>query len=198
MPVTAIERPPARETAAAGALVFCHGYRGNEREFLPFLDKLDPARRLHGYLPRAPLRLAEDAFDWLGDDPQPGHFEPYERWLASLPFPPERTILGGWSQGAVAAFCLALGAGRPRPAGLLALGGWYEDGPEEPDVTRPLPPVALYHGRNDDVVPIESVRRTRDVLSAAGADLLYLETDAGHSTDDAVLPDLQAFLLRLP
>ena len=37
---------------------------------------------------------------------------------------PERTVLGGFSQGAVMTYALGLGAGRPRPAGLIALSGF--------------------------------------------------------------------------
>ena len=44
--------------------------------------------------------------------------------LAEHGIPPERAILGGFSQGAVMTYALGLGAGRPRPAGLIALSGF--------------------------------------------------------------------------
>ena len=47
-----IERPPAGD--AVGALVFFHGYSGDPAELVAFLNDIDPERRFHGYLPRAP------------------------------------------------------------------------------------------------------------------------------------------------
>ncbi len=42
--------------------------------------------------------------------------------------PAERTVLGGFSQGAVMTYALGLGAGRPRPAGLDRAVGVHADG----------------------------------------------------------------------
>ena len=49
------ERPPAGEPA--GALVLLHGRGADEHDLFPLLDVLDPSQRLHGYCPRAPLRV---------------------------------------------------------------------------------------------------------------------------------------------
>lgn len=99
--------------------------------------------------------------------------------------------------GANVAFTLALGAGRTRPAGLLALGGGFRDGPPA-ELEPPLPRVAIAHGAADDAVPVDVARRARDVLQRAGTRVLYRETDVGHEIDDAVIPDLRAFLAELP
>jgi phospholipase/carboxylesterase len=192
-PLRHLERPATGEPE--GALVFLHGYYGLPDDFLPLLDKLDPRRRLHGFLPEAPVEVAEGRTAWwVDDDGRPElQVAPAARWLSSLPFPPGRIVVGGWSQGAAVAYALALGAGRPRPAGVLALGGTLFERPEL-DLARPLPPVAIAHGRRDDVVPVESARRARDVLEGAGARVIYLETEIGHELDQAVVPQLRDFV----
>ena len=44
--------------------------------------------------------------------------------LAEHGIPPERTVLGGFSQGSVMSYALGLGPDRPRPAGIMALSGF--------------------------------------------------------------------------
>jgi phospholipase/carboxylesterase len=104
------------EGEAAGALVLLHGRGASEHDLYPLLDLLDPDRRLLGLTPRGPL-----SFDYmpgrhwyrLGGIPTPdpetfdSTFAEVSDWLAELPFPAERIVLGGFSQGSVR-------AGRPR------------------------------------------------------------------------------------
>jgi phospholipase/carboxylesterase len=108
----------------------------------------------------------------------------------------EQTVLGGFSQGSVMAYALALGAGRPRPAGILALSGFM---PEveglELDLSPPLPPVAIGHGVYDPVIPVEWGRRARERLEQAGADVLYREYPLPHAVDPSFLFELRPWLL---
>ena len=106
-------------------------------------------------------------------------------------------MLAGWSQGTNLAYALALASGRPRPAGLVALGGGFRD-EYPPDLAHPLPPTAIAHGRADASVPVDVARQARDVLVRAGATVLYRETDVGHAIDPTGIPDLRAFLAALP
>jgi phospholipase/carboxylesterase len=186
-----VERPSAGD--AVGALVFFHGVWGVPDDFLPFMDKLDPARRFHAYLPQGPHPMSEGRFSW--DEQKSGVLAPeVATWLHALPFDASRMVLGGWSQGTWAAYTLALEPGRPRPAGVIALGGWLPSGV---DLEAPLPRFAIAHGTADESVDVEHARRARDVLQAAGADVLYRETAVGHEIDQAVLPDLRGFLQSL-
>jgi len=197
----ALERPSAGEPA--GALVLLHGRGADEHDLFPLLDALDPERRLHGYTPRAPLSLPPGGAHWYAV-PRVGFPDPLTfregygaltSWLDGLPFPPERIALGGFSQGAVMSHALALGAGRPRPATLIALSGFVPvvDG-WEPDLTPPFPPVAIAHGTYDDVIPVEFGRRARALLEEAGADVLYRESPIGHWIDPGILPELAALV----
>ena len=109
--------------------------------------------------------------------------------------PPERTVLGGFSQGTMMSYALGLGADRPRPAGLIALSGFIPtvEGLEL-DLERPLPPVAIGHGSYDPVIGVEWGRRAKELLEAAGADVLYRESPLPHTIDPAFVGDLQPWL----
>jgi phospholipase/carboxylesterase len=198
MSLRALERPAAGEPE--GALVLFHGRGADEHDLFPLLDALDPERRLQGYTPRGPLALPPGGAHWyivprVGyPDPESFHvgYSAAAEWLDALPFPAERIVLGGFSQGAVMTYALGLGAGRPRPAALLALSGFIPtvDG-WEPDLEPPFPPIAIVHGEYDPVIPVEFARQARTVLEAAGAELLYRELPIAHTIDPAVLPELQ-------
>ena len=104
-------------------------------------------------------------------------------------------MLGGFSQGAVMAHSLGLGTGRPRPAGIVALSGFIPvvEG-FEPDLSPPLPPVAIGHGTLDPVISVEFGRRARAILEEAGADVLYRESPIPHTIDPRFLEELKGWV----
>jgi phospholipase/carboxylesterase len=198
-----LERPAAGEPD--GALVLFHGRGADENDLFPLLDLLDPDRRLAGFTPRGPLSLPPGGAHWyivreIGY-PDPRTFQSSYvaagEWLDGLGFPPERTVLGGFSQGAVMTYSLGLGAGRPRPAALVALSGFVPtvDG-WQADLSPPLPPVAIGHGTFDPVIGVEWGRKARDLLTEAGAQVVYRESPMPHSIDPGFLDELQAFVSR--
>ena len=198
MSLVALERPAAGEPE--GALVLFHGRGADEHDLFPLLDALDPERRLQGYTPRGPLALPPGGAHWYVV-PRVGYPDPETfdvgytaaaEWLDALPFPPERIVVGGFSQGAVMSYALGLGKGRPRPAALLALSGFIPtvDG-WEPDLEPPFPPIAIVHGVHDPVISVEFARAARAVLEEAGAEPLYRELPIEHWIDPAVLPELR-------
>src|SRR5829696_5402038 len=143
-----------------GLLVLFHGRGADESDLYPVLDLLDPEQRLLGVTPRGPLSMPPGGAHWYAlaglGTPDAATFGPtFERvtaWLDGLGFPPERTVLGGFSQGAVMSYALGLAAGRPRPAGIVALSGFVPTVPDYPlDLSPPLPPVAIGHGSIDPV-----------------------------------------------
>ena len=110
--------------------------------------------------------------------------------------PLERTILGGFSQGAVMAYALALGRGRPRPAGLLAMSGFIPtvEGLEL-DLDRLAGyPVAITHGALDPIIAVDFGRDARDRLVAAGAEVTYLEAAVDHTVAPAWLEELAGWV----
>jgi len=116
-------------------------------------------------------------------------------WLDALAeesgIAPERTVLGGFSQGAVMSYALGLGADRPRPAAIVALSGFVPtvDG-FAIDLERPLPPVAIGHGSHDPVIGVEWGRRAKEALEVAGRDVLYRESPLQHTVDPSFIHEL--------
>ena len=53
----------------------------------------------------------------------------------------------------------------------------------ELDLSPPLPPIAIGHGTLDPVIGVEWGRQAREVLEAAGAEVLYRETPMYHQID---------------
>jgi phospholipase/carboxylesterase len=190
-----------------GALVLFHGRGADELDLFPLLDAFDPERRLVGATPRGPLALPPGGAHWyvLGGigTPEPKTFftsyDAASEWLDAfvaehgLAF--ERVVLGGFSQGGVMTYSLGLGAGRPRPAGLIALSSFMPTVEGfSLDLSPPLPPVAIGHGTHDNVIGVEWGRRARATLEAAGADVLYRETPMFHQIDPDFVREIAAWL----
>ncbi len=94
----------------------------------------------------------------------------------------ERTVVGGFSMGAVMSYAVGLGTGRPSPRAILAFSGFIptvEGWSADLDGRAGLP-VVIHHGRNDPIISVEFARSARELLAGAGLDVEYLETDAGH------------------
>jgi phospholipase/carboxylesterase len=199
-------RPAARDPE--GALVLFHGRGVDEHDLFPLLDLLDPERRLLGATARGPLTLPPGGAHWYVvrrvGYPDPETFRStYPRvasWLDDLlaehGVPHERTVLGGFSQGAVMSYALGLGAGRPRPAGIMALSGFI---PEVEGFQLDLGkvtalPVAIGHGTHDPVISVEFGREARDRLMRAGAKVAYRESPVPHTIDPGFLRELPGWL----
>lgn len=201
---------PAEEEPE-GLLVLFHGRGADERDLYPLLDLLDPDRRLLGVTPRGPLHLPPGGAHWYAVHeigfPDPETFtETFARassWLDELAaetgIGPERTILGGFSQGAVMTYALGLDQGRPRPAGLVALSGFVPTvAGFALDLDSPLPQVAIGHGAVDPVISVEWSRRAGRLLEEAGAELLYRESPLmGHAIDPDLLVELPVWIARV-
>jgi len=196
-----LERPAAGEPE--GLLVLLHGRGADERDLFPLLDLLDPERRLLGVTPRGPLTLPPGGAHWyvvreIGH-PDPETFLPtyaaVSEWLDGLGFAPERTVIGGFSQGAVMTYALSLGSGRPRPAASIALSGFMPTVPGfDFDLDPPLPPIAIGHGTFDPVISVDWSRRAQETLEAAGADVLYREYPLPHAVDPRFLGELAPWI----
>lgn len=193
-----------------GALVLFHGRGTDEHDLFPLLDVLDPERRLLAATARGPLSLPPGGAHWYAvrrvgyPDPETFHatYPELDAWLDGLlaehGIPPERTVLGGFSQGSVMAYALGLGAGRPRPAGIMALSGFIPEveGFEFDFGKAAGLPVAIGHGTHDPVISVEFGRDARDRLTEAGADVTYRESPMAHTIDPGFLRELPGWLRR--
>jgi len=201
-------RPPAGDPE--GLLVLFHGRGADEHDLFPLIDVLDPERRLLGVTPRGPLSLPPGGAHWysvreIGFPDSETFLATYDAvsaWLDGLAeetgIPPERTILGGFSQGAVMTYSLGLGRGRPRPAALVALSGFIPtvDGLQI-ELGPPPPKIAIGHGTEDAVISVEWSRLARRALEEAGADLLYREYALPHAVDPRFLQELAPWIAEV-
>jgi phospholipase/carboxylesterase len=201
-------RPAAGE--AQGLLALFHGRGADERDLFPLIDLLDPDRRLLGITPRGPLHLPPGGAHWyavheIGYPDAATFIETFalaSSWLddvaAEAGISYERTVIGGFSQGAVMTYALGLGMDRPRAAGIIALSGFIPTVPGfSIDLAPPVPRAAIGHGALDPVISVEWSREAYSVLHEAGADVVYREAPSlAHSIDPVFFRELPAWLAQ--
>jgi len=202
-----LERAPVGD--AEGLLVLHHGRGTDERDLIGLADYLDPERRLLVVTPRAPLTLpGSPGYHWYlvprVGYPDRQSFEAAREGLAELHdrlweesgVGPERTVLGGFSMGAVMSYAMGLGADRPAVAGILAFSGFVPtvEGWEPSMGDRQGTRAFVSHGQRDPVIGVEFAERARELLEAGGLDVTYRTSELGHQIDPAHLRDAAAWL----
>ena len=204
--ITSVLREP--ESSPAGALVLTHGRGADADDLEPLLDHLDPDRRLLGIFPRGPLFLPPGGHHWYivrqVGFPDPGTFLPtfeelaghLDSILAERAIPWAQAAVGGFSQGAVMSYALALGASRPRPAAVVAFSGFIPsvEGFDLALADRAGLPVSISHGSLDPVISVTFGRDARDRLTAAGLAVRYREDAVGHTISPGALAQARAVL----
>ena len=196
---------PARTDAPIGTIVLLHGWGANNQD----LGDLVPYFNLPEYQFLFPNGLFEHEYS---DDGKMWYSftgagqltdrsitqlatsrEVLTTWIESLPastgIPLDRTWIAGFSQGG--AMTLEIGLDLP-VAGLIVLSGYLHADRVKPQ--QAAPPVAIVHGRQDDVVPIAAARKSHEVLTQWGVDVLYREFDMGHSIVPEVLQVVRQFV----
>jgi phospholipase/carboxylesterase len=205
-PVTSVLREP--ESTPAGALVLTHGRGADPSDLEPLLDLLDPQRELLGIFPQGPFLLPPGGHHWyivprVGFPDEQTFLSSYESLAAHLQIVLaehelswKRTALGGFSQGAVMSYALALGARRPRPAAVLAFSGFIPsvEGFDLALADRAGLPVSITHGTLDPVISLSFGRDARDRLTAAGLAVRYREDPVGHTIAPGALAQAKTVL----
>jgi phospholipase/carboxylesterase len=200
-----------REAGAGpeGLLVLHHGRGTDERDLLGLADFLDPERRLLVVTPRAPLVVSgSPGYHWYlvprVGYPDPETFQAAREALAELHdglwaetgVEPARTVLGGFSMGAVMSYAMALSAERPAVAGILAFSGFVPTvegwAPRFDD--RLGTGAFIAHGRNDPVIGVEFAERARQLLEAGGLAVEHYESELGHQIEPAHLSAARSWL----
>src|SRR4051794_7098692 len=197
-PLVTVERGAAGEPE--GLLVLHHGRGTDENDLLGLAGALDPERRLRVVSARGPLQVP----GWAGYHwylvpkvgyPDRASFDAARAALAELHnrlweesgIGPERTVLAGFSMGAVMSHAMAWSAERPAVAGVLAFSGFvptvagWRPTFEDRTATRAF----VAHGTQDPVIEIGFGRTARDLLVAGGIDVTYRESDVVHTINPA-------------
>ncbi len=198
---------PARTDTPIGSIVLLHGWGANHDD----LGELVPYFNLPEYQFLFPNGIfdheySDDGKMWysftgagqltdLSRTQLATSREVLSDWVQSLPdstgIPLDRTWIAGFSQGG--AMTLEIGLDLP-VAGLIVMSGYLH-----PDRAKPqsdVPPVAIVHGKQDDVVPIGAARTSRDKLTQWGVKVEYQEFEMGHSIVPAVLDVVRNFVTK--
>jgi phospholipase/carboxylesterase len=189
-----------------GALILLHGRAVDERDLYPMLEELDPDRKLFGMTPGAPLTNVPPGGRHWYVIRRVGHpdEETFVNTLALVcrflddelrhrGIPWEKTVVGGFSQGAAVACAVALGMGRPRAAGLLMMSGFYPmvRGWKLDSRAKHGMPAYVTHGSYDPVIPVGFGRKARDLLEDSGLYVTFRETRVQHSVEFALIPEMR-------
>jgi phospholipase/carboxylesterase len=185
-------------TGSKELLIALHGL-GDSLEGYRFLPRMLQIPAMNALLVNAPDPYY-GGFSWydFAGDPGPGVERSYlliEKLLADCElqgYPPERTVLFGFSQGCL--MSLETGLRYPkRLGGIIGVSGYVH----EPDrLLRMLSPVAreqhflLTHGIEDPMIPCKKVRAQVDQLKAAG---LQIEWHEYHKAHTVIEPEIELF-----
>ncbi|HVV89039.1 MAG TPA: phospholipase [Solirubrobacterales bacterium] len=200
-PLVTVERPAAGNPE--GLLVLHHGRGTDESDLIGLADALDPERRLRVVSARGPLRVPGwPGYHWYlvprVGYPDRASFDAARAALAELHdrlweeggVGPERTVLAGFSMGAVMSHAMGWGEERPAVAGVLAFSGFmptvagWRPSLEDRVGTRAF----LAHGTHDPVIEVGFGRAAHDLLVAGGIDVTYRESEVVHTIDPATVP----------
>lgn len=192
-----------REGSGDQTLVLLHGRGADQNDLFGLFDVLDPEKRYRGITLGGPLFLPPGGRHWYVVPrvgfPDPATFtDTFELLTRTLDAEVDwsRTVVGGFSQGSVMSYALGLGAGRPVPAGILAMSGFVPtvEGWTPDLASRPELPVLIAHGTQDPIMGIDFAHRAKALLEAGGLPVTYLETAAAHHIDPRVVPQITQWL----
>lgn len=200
-------------------VVLLHGFGAPGDDLVPLFRQLDVPRHVRFAFPEALLDLGDllgsgyaGGRAWWMIDPswflpenQDKHAERAKavpeglaaartrvgEVLAGLGAKPEKTILGGFSQGAMLSLDYALRAEQSF-AGLALLSGSITAIDEWQPLFAKLRGVRVVqsHGRADPILPFAAAERLRDLLKAADADVRWVEFNGGHAIPQSSLDAL--------
>lgn len=185
-----------------GTLVFLHGL-GDSPAGWSFLPAALALPGLEVVLVQAPISYGP-GWSWYDfENPRRGRLDIGESrsavaaLLDLLDRPSEKTILGGFSQGAVMSIETALRGVRPL-AGVLAISGYVpllEDYPSALSDQGARIPILATHGPWDNVLPLDMVRPQMEAIQALGTGLVFETYDKAHDLDmEEELPRIRGWI----
>ncbi len=185
-------------------LLMVHGLNGTEDVTWVFARNAGPEWLIIS--PRAPFagdngyrwnKLASQNLEVTDTQAYDAGLDALAHFIETLPavYPVDRSrlVLLGFSQGAA----MAYGYGTSHAvAGIAALSGFIP-----PALAGNLPklahlPILILHGGQDETIPIETARKNRDQLVAAGADVTYQEAQVGHKVSSGGMAELKRWLAQ--
>lgn len=189
-------------------LVLLHGWSAEQHHLAAYVPLVDPDERFTAVCPRALHDLPDsDGASWYDrtpDGPDPASFrvavdalvEFTTAEMESAGIPPERTVLGGFSQGGFLALALALRPGAPRYAGVWAMCCALPqvDGFELDPAPGAGTPALIQFGERDTIISPDRGRAAASTLRDAGWDVTEVGYDMAHSQTIEMMIAARAWL----
>jgi len=213
LPLTFLQRPATATTPHPWLLVLMHGVGSNEQDLFSLAPQIPD--RFHVLSLRAPFRMGPGSHAWFDFSIEPNGErtineaqEAQSRALVAqtiqaaseqLGIPPERVVVGGFSQGGIMALSLLLS----RPELMRAAVVWH---------SRLLPQIVpliaapdafhgkhlwVSHGTHDNVIPLAAAQSIRRQVQALPLHLAYEEFASAHEIRPAELAHTVAWLQGL-
>jgi len=208
-----LHRPAAQGTAQPWLLVLMHGVGSNEQDLFGLAQYVPP--QFHVISLRAPFTLGPGSYAWFQFSVEANgtrriqvQQEAASRAAVAqavtalaqrLGVPPERTVLGGFSQGGIMALSLL----RTQPALMHAALVMHSrllpevDGLAAPAAALQGKQLWVSHGTQDQVIPLSNAHAIRDHMGALPLTLRYAEFPGGHEIRPAELQAVMAWLGEL-
>ncbi len=182
-------------------LILLHGYRAPGKDMVALGEeilRLEPMPNVRVIAPEGVLSKGEGRYAWFDSTQQLAEARKQVSALIDELIdegtPPQRIILGGFSQGATLAVDVGL-RHRPRIFGVAMLSGGYIRGVDWTPVLKDLGGTRFLvtHGRQDRVMPFQSAMAIADQLNVAGARVSWVPFDGGHGIPSNVRGELARF-----
>ena len=213
LPLTFLQRPATAGTPRPWLLVLMHGVGSNEQDLFGLSAHIP--ERFHVLSLRAPHRMGPGSHAWFDFSVEPGgarrineEQEAASRALvvqtvdaasAQLGIPPERVVVGGFSQGGIMALSLLL----TRPDLLQAAMVWHSRLLAQV-VPLQAPPDALRgkqlwlsHGTHDNVIPLAHAQAIAQHMAPLPVSVTYREFPGAHEIRPPELAATVAWLESL-
>jgi phospholipase/carboxylesterase len=196
------------------AVIWLHGLGADGHDFEPIVPELAVAQPLRFIFPHAPVRPVTinqgmrmrawyDIFQFGGGAEDEAGIRESHRLVEDLikqqPFPSNRIVLAGFSQGGAVVLQTAL-RHRERLAGVLALSTYLPLNAtleaERSAANRDLP-IFMAHGQYDDIIPLARAEQSRRMLEKLAYPVEWHTYAMPHSLCPQEIEDICAFLGRI-
>lgn len=213
LPLTFLQRSAAAGTPRPWLLVLMHGVGSNEQDLFGLSAHIPD--RFHVLSLRAPHRMGPGAHAWFDFSVEPGGArsineaqeaasralvaQTVEAASAQLGIPPERVVVGGFSQGGIMALSLLL----TRPDLLHAAMVWHSrllaqvvplQAPSDALRGKKL---WLSHGTHDNVIPLANAQAIAHHMATLPVSVTYREYPSEHEIRPSELAATVAWLESL-
>ena len=182
-----------------------HGRGSNEHDLIglgPYLPQ-----EFLWISPRGTFTLGPGSFEWFQitqiGKPDPTRLQNalqtidtfIDEIVTSYPVDKNRLYLLGFSQGSIVSLSYALTKPQ-RVTGIVAQSGYIpnEAGLQFEEAGLKDKPFILTHGTQDDLLPVDWARRSRDILQRLGVNLEYHEFNMGHQVSEESLVVINMWL----